>query len=36
MIEALHIGGGELTVRTTTGDWHEILVSTRNQLLRFG
>jgi hypothetical protein len=36
MIEALHIGGGELTVRTTTGEWHETLAPTRTQLLRFG
>ncbi len=36
MIEALRIGGGELTVRNGAGEWHESLVPARTQLLRFG
>ena len=35
-IESIRVAHGELTLRATTGDWHEILVSSRNQLLRFG
>jgi hypothetical protein len=35
-IEALHIGGGKLTVRNGTGEWHEPLAPGRTQLLRFG
>jgi hypothetical protein len=35
-IEALPIGGGELTVRDGAGEWHEPLVPGRTQWLRFG
>ena len=35
-IKSIHVARGELTLRTTTGEWHEILVPGRTQLLRFG
>jgi hypothetical protein len=35
-IESIRVAHGELTLRTTTGDWHEILVPGHTQLLRFG
>lgn len=35
-IESIHVACGELTLRATTGDWHETLVPARTQLLRFG
>ena len=35
-IESIRVAHGELTLRATTGDWHEILVPGRTQLLRFG
>ncbi len=35
-IGSIRVAHGDLTLRTTTGDWHEILVPGRTQLLRFG
>ena len=35
-IESISVAHGDLTLRTTTGEWHEILVPGRTQLLRFG
>lgn len=35
-IESIRVAYGELTLRTTTGDWHGTLVAGRTQLLRFG
>lgn len=35
-IESIRVAHGELTLRATTGDWHEILVPGHTQLLRFG
>jgi len=35
-IESIRVAHGDLTLRTTTGEWHEIEVPGRTQLLRFG
>jgi hypothetical protein len=35
-IESIRVARGELTLRATTGDWHETLVPGHTQLLRFG
>ena len=35
-IESILVAHGELTLRTTTGEWHETLVPGHTQLLRFG
>lgn len=35
-IESIRVAHGDLTLRTTTGEWHETLVPGHTQLLRFG